>query len=105
MQSEERAKSPLVTWPGLIMDIPLTIGGILAHAVRNHGDREIVSRDAGGIFRYTYADFGRRCGQLANALARLGVRPGDCVASFAWNSHRHLELYYAVPSSGAVLHT
>jgi acyl-CoA synthetase (AMP-forming)/AMP-acid ligase II len=105
MQSAERAKSPLVTWPGLIMDIPLGIGAILAHAVRNHGDREIVSRDGDGIFRYTYADFGRRCAQLANALTRLGIHPGDCVASFAWNTHRHLELYYAVPASGAVLHT
>jgi len=105
MQSAERAKTPVVTWPGLIMDIPLGIGGILAHALRNHGDREIVSRDGEQIFRYTYAAFGSRCAQLANALVRLGIRPGDCVASFAWNSHRHLELYYAVPSSGAVLHT
>jgi acyl-CoA synthetase (AMP-forming)/AMP-acid ligase II len=96
---------PLVTLPGLIMEIPLGIGGILAHAVRNHAAREIVSRDGEAIVRLTYADFGRRCAQLAHALARLGVRPGDRVASFAWNTHRHLELYYAVPSYGAVLHT
>lgn len=105
MRSAERAEGPLVTWPGSIMEVPLGIGAILQHALRNHGAREIVSRDGDDIFRYTYADFGRRCAQLAHALSRLGVRPGDRVASFAWNTHRHLELYYAVPSSGAVLHT
>ena len=50
-------------------------------------------------------DFGKRVAQLANALVELGVKPGDRVASFGWNSHRHLELYYAVPMIGAVLHT
>ena len=43
-------------------------------------------------------------GRLANALARLGVKPGDRVATFAWNNARHLELYFAVPCMGAVLH-
>ncbi|MBV8355321.1 MAG: AMP-binding protein, partial [Candidatus Eremiobacteraeota bacterium] len=90
---------------GLMMDVPLTIGGILSHAVRNHPEREIVSRDGSGIVRLTYAEFGARTAQLANVLRRLGVRQGDRVASFAWNSHRHLELYYGVPASGAILHT
>ena len=93
------------TIPGLMMDVPLTIRGILDHAVRNHPKREIVSRDGAGMFRYTYRDFGARVAQLANALRRMGIKPGDRVASFAWNTHRHLELYYAVPSIGAVLHT
>jgi non-ribosomal peptide synthetase component F len=56
-------------------------------------------------FRYTYADFGKRVAQLAHALVELGIKPGDRVATFAWNTHRHLELYYAVPMIGAVLHT
>ena len=93
------------TIPGLMMDVPLTIRGILDHAVRNHPKREIVSRDGAGMFRYTYRDFGARVAQLANALRRMGIKPGDRVASFAWNTHRHLELYYAVPSIGAILHT
>ncbi len=94
------------TIPGTMMDVPLTLTWIFEHALRNHGAQTIVSRlDDGSIFRYTYADFGKRVAQLANALVELGVKPGDRVASFAWNSHRHLELYYAVPMIGAVLHT
>lgn len=87
------------------MDVPLGIGGILTHALRNHADRRIVSRDGDEIVSFSYGDFGRRCAQLARALNQLGVRPGDRVASFAWNTHRHLELYFAVPSYGAILHT
>ena len=91
---------------GTMMDVPLTVRWIFEHSQRNHGSREIVSRmDDGSIFRYTYADFGKRVAKLANALVALGIRPGDRVASFGWNTHRHLELYYAVPMIGAVLHT
>lgn len=89
-----------------MQDVDLTIGWILGHVLRNHGSREIVSREAdGSLARFTYAAFGRRVARLANVLLALGVRPGDRVASFAWNGHRHLELYYAVPMIGAVLHT
>ncbi len=87
------------------MDYPLLISNILAHAVKNHPRRGVVSRDGADIVRFTYAAFGERVARLANALHRLGIRPGDRVASFGWNSHRHLELYYAVPGMGAVLHT
>ncbi|HMD03235.1 MAG TPA: long-chain fatty acid--CoA ligase, partial [Candidatus Baltobacteraceae bacterium] len=89
-----------------MMDVPLTIGWIFEHVQRNHGAREVAARlDDGSIFHYTYAGFGRRVAQLAHALVELGIRPGDRVASFGWNTHRHLELYYAVPMIGAVLHT
>ena len=87
------------------MDCPLLVSSILAHAVKNHPRRGVVSRDGAEIVRFTYAAFGERVARLANALHRLGIRPGDRVASFGWNSHRHLELYYAVPGMGAVLHT
>ena len=56
-------------------------------------------------FAIDYATFAKRVAKLAHALVELGVRPGDRVASFAWNGHRHMELYYAVPMIGAVLHT
>ncbi|MBV8600639.1 MAG: AMP-binding protein, partial [Candidatus Eremiobacteraeota bacterium] len=98
-------KTGLVTFPGLMMDVPLTIGAILTHVVRNHPKSELVSRDGDAIVRLTYGEFGERCAQLAGALRRLGVRPGDRVGSFAWNTHRHLELYFGVPGCGAVLHT
>jgi fatty-acyl-CoA synthase len=92
--------------PATMMDVPLTITWLFEHNQRNNAGREVVSRlDDGTIHRYTYGDFGKRVAQLAHALVELGIRPGDRVASFAWNSHRHLELYYAVPMIGAVLHT
>src|SRR6185369_4343050 len=53
----------------------------------------------------TFAEIGARAGRLANALARLGVRPGDRVGTLCWNSQHHLEAYLAVPPMGAVLHT
>ena len=87
------------------MDSPLLVSSILAHAVKNHPRRSVISRDGAEIVRYTYAEFGARAARLAHALRRLGIGPGDRVASFGWNSHRHLELYYAVPGIGAVLHT
>ncbi|WP_245711760.1 3-(methylthio)propionyl-CoA ligase [Hymenobacter psychrophilus] len=89
-----------------MMHQPLRIAGLLEHAEKWHADTEIVSRLAeGGLHRYTYAGLGRRSRQLAHVLARLGIRPGDRVGTLAWNTHRHLELYYAVSGSGAVCHT
>ncbi len=94
------------TFPGLMMAEPLTITRLMRAALKNHPRREIVSRSGSGeLVRYTYTEFGKRVAQLANALHALGVRPGDRVASFGWNTREHLELYYAVPCMGAVLHT
>ncbi|HEY0097190.1 MAG TPA: long-chain fatty acid--CoA ligase [Archangium sp.] len=91
---------------GRMMDFPLTLTHFLERARTYFGRSEIVSRlPDKSLHRYTYADFYRRTCQLANALARLGVKPGDRVASLSWNHHRHLELYFAVPSMGAVIHT
>lgn len=91
---------------GLMMSQNLLVSSILKHAERHHGRQEIVSRRVeGDIHRYNYGDMARRARQLANALTTLGVRPSDRVATMAWNGYRHLELYYAVSGSGAVLHT
>ena len=91
---------------GQMMQMPLLISSLIAHADRNHGDTEIVSRRVeGDIHRYSYRDCHRRARQMANALAKLGTRQSDRVATLAWNGYRHLELYYAVSGSGAVLHT
>ena len=57
------------------------------------------------MHRYSYADFHRRVHALAHALAALGVKPGDRVGTLCWNSFRHLELYFAIPCYGAVMHT
>jgi fatty-acyl-CoA synthase len=91
--------------PSTMPDRPLSIYSILEHAARAHARKGIVAREGTGFVRMTYAEFAKRVAQLAHALVELGVKPGDRVASFAWNGHRHMELYYAVPMIGAVLHT
>src|SRR5438309_8444472 len=91
---------------GLMMDMPLLISGLLQHADRHHADAEIVSKTVdGSVHRYTYRDAHARARKLAGALQRLGVRPGERIATLAWNSYRHFEIYYAVAGSGAVIHT
>ncbi len=90
---------------GLMMDHSLLISSLLERANTLFPTKQIVTRTASGTHRYTYADLHRRTRRLANALATLGVRDGDRVGTFAWNSYRHLELYLTVPSTGAVLHT
>ncbi|MDQ6750144.1 MAG: long-chain fatty acid--CoA ligase [Actinomycetota bacterium] len=90
---------------GLMMDQPLLVRHIAERAETVFGDRELASRTADGVERSTYAEVVDRARRLADSLQALGVRPGDRVATFAWNSIRHLELYLAVPSLGAVLHT
>jgi 3-(methylthio)propionyl---CoA ligase len=91
---------------GHMMQQPLLISSLLTHAERHHGEREIVSRRIeGGIHRTNYRELAARARRVARALARLGVKIGERVATLACNGHRHLELYYAVSGSGAVLHT
>lgn len=91
---------------GLMMDTPLTVSSILQYAEQYHQDGEIVSRNVeGGIHRYSYKDAAARSRRLANGLKRLGVQKQDRVATLAWNTHRHYEIYFAVSGSGAILHT
>jgi fatty-acyl-CoA synthase len=91
---------------GLMMDTPLLITGIMRYADRNVPDTEVVSVTVEDPrHRCTLRDVFRRARQLANALQKAGIRPGDRVATMAWNDYRHLELYYAVSCMGAVLHT
>jgi len=92
--------------PGLMMDLPLLVSSILEHAADQFGDVEIVSRETHGpVFRYTYSRCAVRARKLANALSQLGLTAGHSVGTLAWNTHRHLELYYAVSGSGLIIHT
>ena len=92
--------------PGLMMDYPLTLTHILERSAKLYPRKEISSRlTDGSMHRYCYADFHRRVHRLAHALRGLGVQPGDRIGTLCWNSYRHLELYFAVPCCGAVLHT
>ena len=92
---------------GLMMDRPLLVSSILDHAAERYGAVEMVSCTADApAHRTTYAALRRRAKQLARALQdRLGVRPGERIATLAWNDHRHFELYYGIAGIGAVCHT
>ncbi|MBX3643772.1 MAG: fatty-acid--CoA ligase [Rubrivivax sp.] len=91
---------------GQMQSHPLLISTLLVHAERHHGEQQIVSRRVeGDIHRYTYKDLAVRSRKVAKAVAALGVKAGQTVGTLAWNGYRHLELYYGVSGSGAVLHT
>ncbi len=90
---------------GLMMDYQLTLRPILERAYKLFPKRTIATKVGPHMHRYTYADMYARAGQLAGALQRLGVQPGDRVGTLAWNSYRHLELYFGIPCMGAVCHT
>jgi fatty-acyl-CoA synthase len=90
----------------LIMNYPLTITHFFERARRLFASKTLGTRVPGvGLARSTYGDFAERTARLAGALQSLGISKGDRVGTFAWNSHRHLEVYFAAPMMGAVLHT
>ncbi|HQX90743.1 MAG TPA: long-chain-fatty-acid--CoA ligase [Moraxellaceae bacterium] len=91
---------------GQMMDRPLLISSLLEFAVVNHPQAEIVTRRVeGDIHRCTWREVADRSACIANALTHLGVKTGDRIGSLAWNTYRHLELYFGVSGMGAVLHT
>jgi fatty-acyl-CoA synthase len=91
---------------GLMMDRPLLVSGVIDFAADVYPGVEVVSQTVeGGVHRYGYGEARQRIGRLANALRALGVKPGDRVATLAWNGYRHLELYYAISGIGAICHT
>lgn len=91
---------------GKMMDRPLLVSAILEHGADQFGQQEIVSRETHGpLHRTTFAEVAKRSKKLANALVKLGLKPGSVVGSIAWNNARHVELYYGVSGSGMVMHT
>jgi fatty-acyl-CoA synthase len=91
---------------GLIMDYPLTLTQFFERARKIFHRKTMATRvPAVGLWRYTYADYADRVCRLSAALAKLGLAKGDRVGTFAWNSHRHMEVYFAAPLMGMVLHT
>ncbi|MBX6352060.1 MAG: long-chain fatty acid--CoA ligase [Thermoflavifilum sp.] len=88
-----------------MMRTPLLMKTLFERAERLFPRKEIVSRTHNGVVRYTYREYCDRTRRLSTALARLGVDRGDRVGTLAWNHHRHLEAYFAIPCMGAVLHT
>ena len=91
---------------GQMMQLPLLISSLIVHAERHHPEQQVVSRRVeGDIHRTTYKAVAARSRRVANVLGSLGVKFGDRVATLAWNGYRHMELYFGVSGSGAVLHT
>ncbi|MEJ8766004.1 long-chain fatty acid--CoA ligase [Oceanobacillus sp. HCA-5259] len=88
-----------------MMDTQLTLPAMLQHTEKYFPKKEIISRTQKEIWTFTYGEFVSRTRSLASILDRLGVARGDKVGTIAWNHHRHLEAYFAIPSIGAVLHT
>jgi 3-(methylthio)propionyl---CoA ligase len=91
---------------GRMMDTPLLVSSLIEHAGTVHGDQELVTRTLEGpIHRCTWSDVRTRSKRLASALESAGVREGQRLATLAWNTHRHVEIYFAVSGMGAVCHT
>ncbi|MFC5343363.1 long-chain-fatty-acid--CoA ligase [Brevundimonas staleyi] len=91
---------------GLMQDWPLTVDRILDHAKNWHGHREVVTRSVEGpIVRTTYAEIHSRARKVSNVLKEWGVKPGDRIATLAWNTGKHMEVWYGIMGIGAVCHT
>lgn len=91
---------------GTMQDWPLLVWRIIDHAATYHGQREVISLTCEGTeHRGNWASVQRRAKQVAEALRRMGVKPGDRVATLAWNTYRHVESWYGISGMGAVAHT
>jgi fatty-acyl-CoA synthase len=90
---------------GLMQDFPLTIPHLFDRAETLFPKKELVTATAGGLERTTYGEWADRTRRLGGVLDQLGISADGRVATFAWNTVRHLELYFAAPCTGRVLHT
>ncbi len=91
---------------GTMMHQQLTIGSLIDHAAKYHGDGEVVSVETtGGLVRSSWAQVAENSHRLASALGKLGIAQGDRCATIAWNNVRHLEIYFGVSGGGMVCHT
>lgn len=88
-----------------MMNHPLTIGAMMEHAEQFFPKKEVISQTHEKLHRLTYREIGRRTRQLMSSLKRIGVQKEDRIGTLAWNTHRHLEVYFAAPGMGAILHT
>lgn len=88
-----------------MMNTPLTVGAMMEHAEMFFSKKEVISQTHDKLHRYTYEEIGQRTRSCMSVLQELGINKGDKVGTLAWNHHRHLEVYFAAPGMGAVLHT
>src|SRR5919198_2054475 len=90
---------------GLMSSYPLTLPHLFHRAERLFGDKRIATATPAGVQRITYGEWAERTRRLGGVLDGLGISSDGRVGTFAWNTSRHLELYFAAPCSGRVLHT
>jgi acyl-CoA synthetase (AMP-forming)/AMP-acid ligase II len=91
---------------GTMQDWPLLVWKLIDHAATNHGDREVISLTCeGGKHRSNWREVRQRARKVAAALRRMGIVPGDRIATLAWNTHRHVESWYGISGMGGVAHT
>ncbi|PWU02205.1 MAG: long-chain fatty acid--CoA ligase, partial [Terriglobia bacterium] len=88
-----------------MQDRQLTLQSLFRHGAAVYADSQVSAFDGQRVQSYSYAEIAARVARLANGLQRLGIRAGDRVGTFCWNTPEHLEAYFAVPMMGAVLHT
>jgi fatty-acyl-CoA synthase len=88
-----------------MQDAPLLISDMVRHGDAIYSEKKVFTVTPNGVEEATFSQIARRAEQLAAALEKLGVRRGERVATFMWNNQAHMEVYLAVPSMGAVLHT
>src|SRR5690242_13418815 len=90
---------------GLMQDRPLTLTHVFHRAEQLFGHKTLVTATAHGETTTTIAEWAGRVRRLATVLDTLGIGADGRVATFCWNTARHLELYCAAPCTGRVLHT
>ncbi|WP_010283540.1 long-chain fatty acid--CoA ligase [Bacillus timonensis] len=88
-----------------MMNVPLLVSSMIERAEKYFPKKTVISRTSSGIVTHTYKEIGDRTRRLSSALEKIGVSKGDRVGTLAWNHHRHLEAYFAIPGIGAILHT
>ncbi|MED2125222.1 long-chain fatty acid--CoA ligase [Bacillus thuringiensis] len=89
----------------MMMNVPLTISSMMERAEKLFSKKEIVSRTHDTVTTLTYKQLGERTRRLSSALKKLGIKEGERIGTLAWNHHRHVEAYFAIPGIASVLHT
>jgi fatty-acyl-CoA synthase len=93
------------TMQGLMQDVPLTLDLIFRRAESLWSTKRLMTATPGGVQRTTYGAWAQRVRRLGTVLDQLEISADGRVATFGWNTARHLELYFAAPCTGRILHT
>jgi fatty-acyl-CoA synthase len=88
-----------------MMHTPMTVQLIMQHGAEVFPGSRVGVFDGSAVHQTRYSEIAANAERLASGLAKLGIRPGDRVATFSWNNLAHMEAYLAIPSMGAIMHT